>query len=239
MPSELKGKRILVTGSTGSFGPYLTDYLADEGAEVIGTYISEERRKGDYITEPDRKSEAEVRAGKSDKISYYEVDLSSPDEVASLRERIEKEHGEIDGIVNLVGNYMLGDIDVADKQQFETTFEVHVTTVFLIVKEFAGHLERNGGSVVNMASVSVLNPKKGALSFLVSKGALCELTKVLNVELENVQVNAVMPFRIDLPGNREAFPDEDFDEWTKPEEVTDTIKYLLTNEAVNGNFIRV
>lgn len=240
MRSQLEDKKILVTGSTGSYGPHLTDYLLEKGATVIGTYLSENRRKGDYTTEPDRKGESEVRNQRSDKIDYYEVDLTSPEELSSLKEKIEREHGKIDGIVNLVGEHTLNDLNTADKRQFETSFEVHVTTVFLTVKTFADHLEERNGSIVNMGYLTAFDPTEGALSFQVAKGALHVLTKALNVELENVRANVLMPFpRMDFPSNREQFPDGDFDEWTDPEDANETIEYLLTNNAVRETFIRI
>lgn len=240
MQSKLEGKKILVTGSTGSYGPYLTDYLVENGAKVIGTYISEERRKGDYTTEPDRESEADVRESRSDKVDYYEVDLTSPEELSSFREKVEEKYGEIDGLVNLVGEHTLNDIDTADKEEFETSFRVHVMTVFLTVKTFAHHLEKNDGSIVNMGYLTAFDPVEGALSFQVAKGALHTLTGVLNVELENTRANVVMPFpRMDFPSNREQFPDEDFDDWVDPEDVNETMEYLLTNNAVRETFIRV
>lgn len=238
--AKLEDKKILVTGSTGSYGPYLTDYLVENGARVIGTYISEERRKGEYTAEPDRESEAEVRKTRSDKVDYYEVDLTDPDKLSSFKEEIEEKYGKIDAIVNLVGEHTLNDINTADKKQFKTSFEVHVLTVFLTVKTFAKHLEENNGSIVNMGYLTAFNPIEGALSFQVAKGALHVLTKALNKELEGAQANVLMPFpRMDFPSNREQFPDEDFDEWTDPEDANDTIRYLLTNKSVKETFIRI
>ncbi len=239
MVSELKDKKILVTGSTGSFGPYVTDYLVEQGAEVIGTYIEEDRKEGDYLEEPDRESEAEVRSERADEVSYYAVDLTVPEELSSLKEKVEENHGKIDGIVNLVGNYMLGGIEKADKYQIETTFSIHVTAAYLTIREFRDHLEETHGSVINMSNGKVDFPIKGALSFIVSKGALNSLNKALNEELENTRVNAISPFRIDLPGNRREFPDEDFEEWTDIEDAVDTVGYLLTNDFVENSIVKI
>lgn len=239
MVSELKDETILVTGSTGSFGPFVSDYLIENGAEVIGTYIADERDEGDYIVEPDRGSDMELIAESPEEITYYEVDLTIPEELESLKEAVEENHGKIDGIVNLVGNYMLGDIEKADKYQFEKTFEVHVTAAYLTIRTFRDHLEENHGSVINLTNGKVEYPIKGALSFIVSKGAINSLTKVLNKELENTRVNALSPMRLDLEGNRREFPDEDFSEWTDLEDALDSIGYLLTNDEIYDSILTV
>ncbi|KXB06774.1 hypothetical protein AKJ52_01595, partial [candidate division MSBL1 archaeon SCGC-AAA382C18] len=139
-----------------------------------------------------------------------------------------------------VGEHTLNNIDNADKEEFETSFKIHVTTVFLTAMTFANHLEESNGSIVNMGYSTAFNPIEEALSFQVAKGALHTLTKVLNVELENVRANVVLPFpRMDFPSNRRQFPDEDFDKWTDPEDVNDTIGYLLSNDSVEDTFVRI
>jgi hypothetical protein len=60
----------------------------------------------------------------------------------------------------------------------------------------------------------------------------------VDAELD-ARVNAIAPFLIDGPGNREAMPDADFSEWTAPGAVVDGVGHLLTNEGVTGQVVRM
>ncbi len=227
MSVDLENKNILVTGATGNLGPYLTDTLIDEGAEVLATYRSDEELE-----------EATGRAENSDEVNYFKVDLLDPEAISDFKSEVEEEYGKLDAMVNLVGGFTLGGLQETSKDQFVTSLNVHTTTVFLTVKEFSDHLEENKGSVVNFSSVKVQDFAKGAVSYTAGKGALTTLTNVLNVELDNTRVNAVAPDTMDVPGNREAMPDANFEEWTDRNEVLETVKYLLKNKAVDGELIR-
>lgn len=227
MTTKLDNKTIIVTGATGNLGPFMTDKLLNEGSNVIGTYRSEEQ-----------KNNAKQHAQKPEEVDYQKIDLLETQELQELKDYIENEYGEIDAIVNLVGGFTLGALEDTDKEQFETSLKAHATTVFLTVKTFAEHLENNKGSIVNFSQLKALNPKPGAVSYTVGKGALTTLTETLNEELDNTRVNAIAPGTIDVPGNREAMPDADFDEWIDREEIIDTVEYFLTNNSVEGEVVK-
>ncbi|MDX1745344.1 MAG: short-chain dehydrogenase, partial [Halobacteriales archaeon] len=76
------------------------------------------------------------------------------------------------------------------------------------------------------------------LAYNVGKGAVRTLAESLDAELD-ARVNAIAPFLIDVPGNREAMPDADFSEWTAAEAVADEVLHQLTNEGVAGQTIRM
>ena len=225
---KLEDKTILVTGSTGNTGPEVTDSLIEEGARVIGTYHSEEGMES-----------ARKRAEKSEEVIYRKVELTNPEGLESLKKEIEDKIGKVDCIVNLVGGFTGGGLKNTEAAQVRSSFERHVITVFLTVKTFSDHIEEKGGSIVNFVSEKVIEPEPGAVSYTVGKGALNTLTKVLTKEMENSRINAIAPTTINVKPNRERRPNADFDDWTKPSEVVETILFLLSNEAVNGQTIRL
>lgn len=60
----------------------------------------------------------------------------------------------------------------------------------------------------------------------------------LDVE-PDARVNAVTPFLIDVPANREATPDADFSEWPAPEAVVDEVLHLVMNAGVTGQIVQM
>ncbi|SEP23040.1 NAD(P)-dependent dehydrogenase, short-chain alcohol dehydrogenase family [Halogranum amylolyticum] len=223
---ELQHSTVLVTGSTGNMGPYVTDSLVDSGANVIGTYVTETAR-----------DEVETRAEHAEEISYYQVDLTDQAAVEAFAETVSDEHGSVDHIVGLAGGFSMGGIDDTDGDAFRAALDRHATTAFLTVKAFADHLTSQSG-VVLFSSDRALDPVAGTLAYNIGKGAVRTLTESLDVELDT-RVNAVAPFLIDVPGNREAMPDADFSAWTAPEAIVDEVIHLLSNEGVTGQIVQM
>ncbi|WP_042663734.1 SDR family NAD(P)-dependent oxidoreductase [Haloferax sp. ATB1] len=223
---ELQNSTVLVTGATGNMGPYVTDSLVTSGANVIGTYVTDTAR-----------DEVEKRAENADAVSYYQVDLTEQAAVNTFAETVVDDHGSIDHIVGLAGGFSMGSVTDTDVDAFQAALNRHVTTAFLTVKAFADHLDEQSG-VVLFSSERAINPVGGTLAYDVGKGAVRTLTESLDTELD-ARLNAVAPFLIDVPGNREAMPDADFSEWTAPEAIVDEVLHLLSNEGVTGQIIRM
>lgn len=230
MQKEFEGKRILVTGACGGVGPALTDMLCKEGATVVGTYHRIENLE-----------KAKERAEYSSDVSYYQVDLAEEENVKMLKRNVEEEQGTIHGIVNLVGGFSMGKLQETDPKQLKSSFDRHATTVFLVLKHFADHLEQNQGSVVNFSSQRPINANPGTLAYNVGKVAVNSLTKTINKELENTRINAVAPDILDTPANRKAMSDADRSKWTSLDRVNDIVEFLLSerSETIIGEIIRI
>ena len=207
-------------------GPYVTDVLVDRGADVVGTYVTDSSR-----------GSVEDRAEYADAVSYHQVDLTDQTATESLAETVADEYGEVDHIVGLAGGFSMGGIDDTDGDAFRAALDRHATTAFLTVKAFADHLDKHSG-IVLFSSDRAIDAMAGTLAYNVGKGAVRTLTESLDVELD-ARVNAIAPFLIDVPGNREAMPDADFSEWTAPESIVDEVLHLLSNRGVTGQVVQM
>lgn len=223
---KLDNTTVLVTGATGNVGPHVTDQLVTQGADVIGTYLDE--------TE---KTDAQDRADQADAVSYYQVDLTDQTAVDDLADTVADDHGTVNHIVGLAGGFSMGGVQDTDADAFGAALTRHATTAFLTVKAFADHLDEQSG-IVLFSSDRAVTPTAGTLAYNVGKGAVRTLTASLDVEL-NARVNAIAPFIIDVPANREAMADADFSEWTAPDAVVDAVLHLMTNDGVTGEVIRM
>ncbi|QIO25310.1 SDR family NAD(P)-dependent oxidoreductase [Haloarcula sp. JP-L23] len=223
---KLQNTTVLVTGATGNMGPYVTDALIDRGADVVGTYVTESARDS-----------VKTRAEYADAVSYHQVDLTDQAAVEAFAETVADDHGSVDHIVGLAGGFSMGGISDTDGDAFEAAFSRHATTAFLTAKTFADDLDEQSG-VVLFSSDRAIDPVPGTLAYNVGKGAVRTLTESLDVEIDT-RVNAIAPFLIDVPGNREAMPDADFSEWTAPESIVDEVIHLLSNEGVTGQVVQM
>ncbi|MDF9748482.1 SDR family NAD(P)-dependent oxidoreductase [Natrinema salsiterrestre] len=79
---KLQNTTMLVTGTTGNTGPYMTDQFVDSGANVIGSHITETARNA-----------VENRAEHVDAVSYYQIDLTDQAAVETFTETVVNDHG--------------------------------------------------------------------------------------------------------------------------------------------------
>ena len=100
----------------------------------------------------------------------------------------------------------------------------------------------NSGSICFTAAYTGLFPENSKAAYGASKGALIHLVKSLAEEGKdiNLSVNAIAPYIIDTPANREWMKNDDFENWMKPEEIGELIQSVFNNyNFVSGNIIKL
>jgi len=108
--------------------------------------------------------------------------------------------------------------------------DVNLGPALWLSQAVAPHMERQGsGAIVHVAARPGLEPSGGMAAYSLSKAALVQLTRVLDVELrpKGIRVNAVAPQVIDTPANRAAFPPELLTQAVAPE----AIAFLVSDAA--------
>ncbi len=105
-------------------------------------------------------------------------------------------HGRIDILVNNAAtNPYFGPIMNMDMPAWDKTFEVNLRGVFFVTKlVYDASMERNGGAIVNIASIGGIRPGFGLGAYNVTKAGVIMLTRQLAKEIgSNVRVNAIAP----------------------------------------------
>ena len=187
---RLEGKVALVTGGGSGIGEAISHRFADEGATVIVVDINDVPAK-QVATDIGPSAHAEV------------ADVSDPDSVRELIDRVVKEHGRLDIAVNNAGiggpSAPVGEYPLDGWRQ---VMSVNLDGVFYSMRyQIPAMLKNGGGSIVNMGSVlsSVGIGQSGA--YVAAKHGLVGLTKTAAIEYskEGIRVNAVGPGFIDTP----------------------------------------
>jgi 3-oxoacyl-[acyl-carrier protein] reductase len=150
--------------------------------------------------------------------------------------------GRIDHLVNNVGtNPVFGPLIDLDADVIRKIFDINVVSAFAWTKAVhEAWMGKNGGAVVNVASVAALRPAPGLGAYGMSKAAMRYLTEQLAVELApDVRVNAVAPavvktkFAAALYEGREAEVAAQYPAGRLgvPEDVAGAVAFLLSDEA--------
>lgn len=240
----LKDKVIIVTGAGRGIGQAMATVFAQNGAVVYATDIREGSIEEWSGTVNDTAS-GEVR-------SLY-FNISSEQEAKNAVMQVKKACGRIDGLVNNAGVEFNELIGMISQDNMEKMFSVNVygtINMLQIVSRIMGRQE-NGGSIVNIASMTALRGSRGQLVYSATKGAVVSLTKSAAKELaaKNVRVNAIAPGITNTPMMQQADPEKIqyrinnicMGRLAEPEDIAKACMFMLSDLAgyVSGQVLAV
>jgi 3-oxoacyl-[acyl-carrier protein] reductase len=181
----LSGRVALVTGASRGIGLAIAARFVAEGARVCLTARKPEPLAA-AVAELGGEAHAVGVPGRADDAEHQ----------AAAVARTMAAFGRLDILVNNTGiNPVFGPVLDTDLAAVRKVFEVNVlATIGWTRQAHEAWLGRNGGAVINMASVAGLRPAPGIGVYAVSKAALIHLTQQLAVEMgPAVRVNALAP----------------------------------------------
>jgi NAD(P)-dependent dehydrogenase (short-subunit alcohol dehydrogenase family) len=163
---RLKGKVIIVTGSTTGIGEAIARRCVAEGASVL--VHGRNRARGEGLV-----------AQLGDRALLRIDDLADPTTPQRLVEATLGAFGRLDGIVNNAAFIVRSNLYTTDAELFDKAMAINVRAPFLMIKAGIEQLKRSQGSVVNIGSVNAYTGEPNQLAYSVSKGALVTLSRNL------------------------------------------------------------
>ena len=243
----LNDRVIIVTGRAGGIGRATALLLAEAGARVVVSDLSE---RGEETAAMIRE-----RGGHA---SFVKADIGRESDVAALVDAAVDIHGRLDGAFNNAGvEQAFLPLHELSLEQWEHALRVDLTGVFLCIKhQVRAMLAGGGGSIVNTASAlgQVAIPR--AAEYVTAKHGVIGLTRAAALEYSagGIRVNAVLPGIIRTPMIERAIEHPDFSaffdkllehhpigRFGQPPEVGEAVKWLLSDAAsfVTGAMIAV
>ena len=156
---KLSGRRVLVTGAAGGLGRAIAAACAAKGAFVVVTDVE------------GAKAEAAAREIGEDKARGYRLDVTKPDEIAAVREKVNAEVGPIDVLVNNAGVVFAGPLAEVAAEKHAATVAINLGGVIAMTREFLPDLvAKKEAAVVNIASAAAVLALPLAASMMNWKG---------------------------------------------------------------------
>lgn len=221
---SLHDKVVLVTGGAQGLGAAIVEALAEEGAVTIAA---------DVKTEGLEAMKGKLN-GSGEKVHTYRMDVSDRSDVEDVTDRIVKDHGKLDVVINNAAVDYTKPISDLDFQEWEKVIGVNLHGPFYVSKTAFPHLARNGsGHIVNIVSTASKRTWANAAAYHASKWGLLGLSHALHVEARpsNIKVTAVVAGGMQTPFILERFPDVDPNVLQDPKNVAATVKFILTQPA--------
>lgn len=130
-----------------------------------------------------------------------------------------------------------------EETDFDRMINMNLKTNFLIAKHFSLLVKKSyGGSICFTSAYTGNHPEEYKFAYGASKSALNYLVETLSSEGNsiNLSVNAIAPFIIDTPVNREWMKNTNYSSWMKPEEIGELIHSLFQQyNFISGNIIEL
>jgi NAD(P)-dependent dehydrogenase (short-subunit alcohol dehydrogenase family) len=189
MPTSLRDRTALVTGSTNGIGVAIAEALASHGAHVVVT--GRDTAAGEKV--------AAAITGSGGRATFVPADLGRG--AAAVRELADAAHAVAGGPLDILVNNAALLIDPAptaevDEDLIDRALAVNVKAAFLLTGLIAPPMAGRGrGAIVNIGSISGLFGTAGSALYSTTKAAVHSLTKSWADEYgpAGVRVNTVAP----------------------------------------------
>lgn len=183
MTGRLAGKRALITGAAQGIGQAIAARFAAEGAELVLADIDLAR------LEP-------VAAALGAKAVV--CDVASKAAIEALFAGVADHWGGLDVLVNNAGITHAAQLADLTEDDFDRVFAVNLKSALWATQAAARLMGANGpggASIINMSSVNAVLAIPNQIPYVISKGAMKQLTNVTALALapQGIRVNAIGP----------------------------------------------
>jgi len=177
-------KTILITGASGGIGNEIAKKFAKNHNIIILVYNNHK-----VLTET-------LKKFKNCTIELHKCDLTQPEQINIMVNKIIKKHKKIDYLINCAGKSKFQQIQDTTEEDYYEIFDANIKSTIMITAAVTKHMiSEQYGKIVNISSMWGTVGSSMESLYSASKGAINTLTLSLAKELgpSNINVNAICP----------------------------------------------
>ena len=185
----LENKVVIITGAARGIGESIAIKLAEHGAHVAFTFVS------DSSAEKAKSLESRI-AGFGSKTKAYQSNAGNFADCERVVNDVLKEFGSVDVCVNNAGISKDNLLLRLTPEQWDEVMSINLKSVFNMTKQvIKPMMKARKGSIVNMSSIIGVRGNAGQSSYAASKAGIIGFTKSVAHELgsRNIRCNAIAP----------------------------------------------
>jgi short-subunit dehydrogenase len=180
---KLKGKKIVITGATGSIGEQTTKKLLASGADVF-LLAKDANRLGELV------AELQLPSNRA-----FQVDITNGEHLQEVAKVINEEIIAPDVLINAVGIGIIKPFEQLSFEEFDKSISVNLYGAFHLLKSFLPAMkEQKKGLIINIPGVLGKTPMAGATAYSASKYGLNGMMKSLREELKRTDIRITQLF---------------------------------------------
>jgi len=242
---DLTGKTAVVLGGNSTLGGAMCVALGGHGAEVA--VVGRNMEKCEDVVK-----RVEAAGGKA---KSFQADVTVVDDLHRVLKEVLEWTGRVDILMNCPGKNSSTPFFELTMEEWDSIMDVNLKSVVLACQIFGKHMveQGQGGSIINISSVSSEPPLSKVFTYSASKAAVNNVTKFLAREFapSKVRVNAIIPGFFPAEQNRKILSPEriasimahtPMNRFGEPEELQGAAVFLASEKAsgfVTGALIRV
>jgi 3-oxoacyl-[acyl-carrier protein] reductase len=240
---DLSNKTVLVTGGGQGIGRAIVECFHAAGANVAVNYFADPAG-----TNETRATQLVSTLGPRAMVAA--ADVRRPEQLQSAIADVAARFGGLDVVVNNAGILRDRSLKKMSQADWQDVIDTNLTGVFNVCKACTEHV-RDGGAIINMASLSAVLGFFGQANYAAAKAGVMTLTKVLSKELakRNIRVNAIAPGVV-WTEMGESIPEENrkamlqnipLGRFAEPREIADVALFLASDWAsyITGQTLHV
>ena len=252
---SLQKKTAIITGGASGIGKAIAIRFAQKGANVCILEINKDSAQVvvDEIISSGGKATA------------YQCDVSNQKKVLSVIAEI-TENNTIDILVNNAGIAHVGNLEGTQEEDLDRLYQVNIKGVYNCMYACIQEMKKNGGVILNMASIVSSVGISDRFAYSMTKGAVLTMTYSVAKDYlkDGIRCNCISPGRVhtpfvdgfiakNYPDNQEEMfetlsKSQPIGRMGKPEEIAHLALFLCSDEAgfitgtdypIDGGYIKL
>lgn len=231
----------LITGGARRIGASIARQLHSEGYNLVIHYRN---------SKDDAQSVADTLNNLRNKsVTLVSANLNEKTDIESLAEQALAAYGRLDVLINNASSFYPTPVSEASEEQWDDLFGSNAKAPFFLSQALSKALKDTRGKIVNIADIHAEKPLKEHTLYCMAKAANVMLTLSLAKELApDIRVNSIAPGAIIWPEQDAELSQESqaaivdkipLARAGKPENIANTVSYLLNNDYLTGQVISV
>ena len=177
---DFTDKTVLITGGTKGVGHGISQAFLESGANVIVCGRIEPQANIEF---------------NGNRASFYQADVRNWQDLQNLTQFAKESTGSIDVLVNNAGGSPEVDAATVSPRFSEAIIQLNLIAPLNLCQLVNQHMQeqKQGGSIINIASVSGARPSPGTAAYGAAKAGLLNLTQSLAIEwAPKVRLNSII-----------------------------------------------